>query len=160
MNKDILLVAHFVSEFDGKANVRFNYLANLFTENGFEVELVTSDFSYDNKVKRKNQILEKINYKVTFIEEPIYKKNVSLKRFYSHYVMGENLKKYLKSREKPSVIYCAVPSLDIAAVAAKYASQNNIRFIIDIQDLWPEAFQMIFTLPFISGIAFIFSCIH
>ncbi len=36
-----------------------------------------------------------------------------------------------------------MPSLDVAKVAAKYAKENNIRFIIDIQDLWPEAFRMV-----------------
>lgn len=154
MNKDILLIAHFCSDFDGKGNNRFNYLADLFAKNGFDVELVTSDFSHNKKVKREKEILEDLSYKVTFIQEPIYKKNVSLNRFYSHYIMAKNLKKYLESRKKPSVIYCSVPSLDIAATAAKYAKVNNIKFIIDVQDLWPEAFQMVFNVPIISNIMF------
>lgn len=154
MNKDILLIAHFCSDFDGKGNNRFNYLADLFSKNGFDVELVTSDFSHNKKVKREKEISEDLSYKVTFIKEPIYKKNVSLKRFYSHYIMAKNLKKYLESRKKPSAIYCSVPSLDIAATAAKYAKANNIKLIIDIQDLWPEAFQMIFNVPFLSDALF------
>jgi len=154
MKKDILLIAHFCSDFDGKGNNRFNYLANLFANNGFGVELVTSDFSHNKKVKREKEISEDLSYKVTFIKEPIYKKNISLKRFYSHYIMAKNLKKYLESRKKPSVIYCSVPSLDIAATAANYAKVNDIKFIIDVQDLWPEAFQMIFNLPIISNIIF------
>ena len=154
MNKDILIIAHFCSDFDGKGNNRFNYLANLFAKNGFDVELVTSDFSHNKKVKREKEISEDLSYKVTFIKEPVYKKNVSLKRFYSHYIMAKNLKKYLESRKKPSAIYCSVPSLDIAATAAKYAKANNIKFIIDVQDLWPEAFQMVFNVPIISNIIF------
>lgn len=31
---------------------------------------------------------------------------------------------------------------------------NNVRFIIDIQDLWPEAFKMVFKLPIVSDIVF------
>lgn len=154
MNKDILLIAHFCSDFDGKGNNRFNYLADLFAKNGFDVELVTSDFSHNKKVKREKEISEDLSYKVTFIKEPVYKKNVSLKRFYSHYIMAKNLKKYLESRKKPSAIYCSVPSLDVAETAAKYAKINNIKFIIDIQDLWPEAFQMVFNVPIISNIIF------
>ena len=154
MRKDILLIAHFCSDFDEKGNNRFNYLAEIFAENGFDVELVTSNFSHNKKTKREKEILETLNYKVTFIKEPTYKKNVSLKRFYSHYTMAKNLKKYLNSRKKPNLIYCSVPSLDVAATATRYAEKNDIKLIIDIQDLWPEAFQMVFNVPILSNILF------
>lgn len=154
MRKDILLIAHFCSDFDEKGNNRFNYLAEIFANNGFDVELATSNFSHNKKIKRKKEILETLSYKVTYIEEPAYKKNISLKRFYSHYTMAKNLKKYLNSRKKPNLIYCSVPSLDVAATAAKYAEKNDIELIIDIQDLWPEAFQMIFNVPILSNIFF------
>ena len=154
MNKDVLLIAHFCSDLDGKDNNRFNYLAELLADNAFSVELVTSDFSHNKKKKREIKFFENHNYNVTFIEEPIYRKNVSLKRFYSHFIMAKNLEKYLKHRKKPSLIYCAVPSLDVAFVAAKYAKEHDIKFIIDIQDLWPEAFKMVFNFPIISNILF------
>jgi glycosyltransferase involved in cell wall biosynthesis len=60
----------------------------------------------------------------------------------------------LKLEKKPDVIYCAVPSLDAGKVAADYAKKNNVRFIIDVQDLWPEAFQMVFKVPYVSDILF------
>ena len=136
--KNILIIAHFCSDFDGKGNNRFNYLANELINYQCNVELVTTDFSHSKKKKR--EIAEtNLPYKVTMINEPGYKKNVSLKRFYSHYVMGKNLKKYLAKIKKPDIIYCGVPSLDAAKVAAKYANENNIRFIIDVQDTWPES---------------------
>lgn len=153
MGKEILIIAHFCGDFDGKGNNRFNYLAELLANNNFDVELLTSDYSHNKKIKR-DRLKERYNYKITFISEPNYSKNVSLKRFYSHYVMAQNLKIYLKSRKKPDVIYCAVPSLDIAKAAARYAKNNNIRFIIDIQDLWPEAFKMVFHVPVISEALF------
>lgn len=150
---DILLIAHFCSDFDGKGNNRFNYIADLLANTDSNVELVTSDFSHTRKIKR-NGTVEKYKYKVTLISEPGYSNNVSLKRFYSHYIMGRNLKKYLKTRKKPDVIYCAVPSLNLAKIAAEYSLKNNIRFIIDIQDLWPEAFKMVFNYAMISDVLF------
>ncbi|WP_062351718.1 glycosyltransferase family 4 protein [Bacillus kwashiorkori] len=153
MGKDVLIIAHFCSDFDGKGNNRFNYLANLLAKSHFDVELVTSDFSHIKKIKRDKNT-GNFNYKITYISEPIYKHNVSLKRFYSHFFIGRNLKKYLKNRKKPDVIYCAVPSLDMARVAAEYATKNKIKFIIDVQDLWPEAFKMIFNIPIISNLLF------
>lgn len=153
MKKNVLMIAHFCSDFEGNGNNRFNYIADLLSLHGYDVELVTTDFSHSRK-KRRSEIENYLNFRVTMCHEPIYIKNVSLKRFYSHYVMGRNLKKYLETRNKPDVIYCAVPSLDVAKMAAEYAEKNNIRFIIDVQDLWPEAFKMVFNVPFISDILF------
>lgn len=153
MKRDVLLIAHFCDDFDGKGNNRFNYLAELLSNSNFDVELVTSCFSH-NKKKRRCKLVENLNYKVTFISEPGYAKNVSFKRFYSHYITGRNLKKYLAGRKIPDVVYCAVPSLDVASVAAKYAKKNNIKFVIDIQDLWPEAFKMVFNIPVIGNALF------
>jgi len=154
VKKDVLLIAHFCNDFDGKGNNRFNYIANLLANNNFDTELITSDFSHNKKIKREKINSKSYNYKITFISEPQYSNNVSFKRFYSHYKMGKNLKKYLDKRKKPDIIYCAVPSLDVAKVAANYAKKNNVKFIIDIQDLWPEAFEMIFKIPIISPIIF------
>lgn len=154
MKKDVLIIAHFSDDLDKKGNGRFNYLANTLADIDVDVELVTSSFSHNKKKARDKNSANSTSYKVTFIEEPAYKKNVSLKRFFSHYAMASNLKKYLKSRKKPNVIYCSIPSLDVASTAAKYAKENNIKFVIDVQDLWPEAFQMVFNVPVISDIMF------
>ena len=78
-----------------------------------------------------------------------------LRRFYSHYIWGKNLIKYLASRKKPDVIYCAVPSLTGPRLVANYCKKNNIRFVVDIQDLWPEAFRLVFNVPIISTLIFL-----
>lgn len=149
---DIVIIANFVAELDGKYNSRFSYLAKQLAKNN-DVELISSDFSHTEKVKRYNS-MNSFSYKVTLLSEPGYKTNVCLKRFYSHYIWGRNIKKYLAKRKKPDVIYCAVPSLTGPWNAAKFCKKNNIRYIIDIQDLWPEAFKMIFKMPIINDIIF------
>jgi glycosyltransferase involved in cell wall biosynthesis len=149
---DIVIIANFVAELDGKYNSRFSYLAKQLAKNN-DVELISSDFSHTEKVKRYNS-MNSFPYKVTLLSEPGYKTNVCLKRFYSHYIWGRNIKKYLAKRKKPDVIYCAVPSLTGPWNAAKFCKKNNIRYIIDIQDLWPEAFKMIFKMPIINDIIF------
>ncbi len=153
MENDLLIVAHFTNDFGSKGNTRFNYLANLLAVNHFNVELVTSDFSHGRK-KKRGAIAEKYNYKITPITEPVYRKNISIKRFYSHYMMSQNLKKYLNNRKIPDLIYCAVPSLDVAKVAIQYAKSHRIPVLIDVQDLWPQAFKMVFNIPVISELAF------
>ena len=39
-------------------------------------------------------------------------------------------------------------------IVAKYCEKKGIRFIIDVQDLWPEAFQMIFNIPIFSNLIY------
>lgn len=154
--KDILIIAHFTQAPGEKGNGRFHYIAEKINKSSAKIEVVTSSFSHRAKKKRTltTEQLNSISYKFTMLFEPGYKKNVTIKRFYSHYIFSKSLKKYLQKRVKPDVIYCAVPSLDVAKVAANYAKQNHIRFIIDVQDLWPEAFKMIFNVPIVADILF------
>lgn len=157
--KDVLFITHFTQIPGEHGNNRFYYIVENIDKTNVEVEVVTTSFSHMKKNQReinkgsKNKIINR-NVKFTLLNEPKYNKNVSLKRFYSHYIFGENVSKYLQKRKKPDLIYCSVPSLGVASVAAKYAKENNIKFIIDIQDLWPEAFQMVFNVPIISNIIF------
>lgn len=146
---DIVILANYTMDFSSSDNGRFSYLANILSNKDNDVELITSDFYHITK-KPRDYFPQGLKYKVTFIHETGYPKNVCLTRFYSHKVWAKNVKKYFDGRRKPDVIYCSVPSLDGPLFVAKYCERNNIRFIIDIQDLWPEAFQMIFNVPILS----------
>lgn len=149
---DIMIITNYCGDFSGNDNTRFRYLASILSMN-HNVEIVTSSFFHPTKKQRKNNEF-KWPFKVTFFFEPGYPKNLSLKRFYSHYIWGMNVAKYLKQREKPDVIYCAVPSLTGPNLVAKYCKKQGIRFVIDIQDLWPEAFQMVFRVPILRTALF------
>lgn len=150
MKKKILMITHFSDLPNENSNGRFTYLKKLL-ENDFEVKFITSSFSHDLKKQR----FKENNLDCELIKESGYKKNVSLKRIYSHYIFGKNLKSYLENyKSEIDLIYCSVPSLNSAKVCINYAKQNNIKIIIDIQDLWPEAFKMIFNPPFLGKIIY------
>lgn len=150
--KDIVIIANFVGGLHGTDNNRFLYLANMLCKDN-DVELVASDFCHGEKARRAN--IYNFPFKITLLNEPGYKKNICLRRFWSHYVWGKNVIKYLKSRKKPDVVYCAVPSLTAPAKVSEYCRKNGIRFIVDVQDLWPEAFQMVFKVPVLSKLIFV-----
>lgn len=156
--KDILIVSHFVSTELESGNDRFIYIANFIKKNieNVNVEILTSDFSHFKKQHRSDDDYKHVNfkYKLKMIHELGYKKNVSIKRIISHFFLGRKIVTYLNNRKNPDLIYCAVPSLSLAYEVSKYAKKNNINFIIDIQDLWPEAFKMVFNIPLISNIIF------
>lgn len=152
--KKIVIVANFCDYGEEKSNNRFNYIAELLVESGFEVELITSTFSHRSKQQRELVEGEDSSYKTTLIYEPTYQKNVSLTRFRSHKVWANGVAKYLKSAPKADLVYCAIPSLNGPYAVAKYCKKNEIPFVVDIQDLWPEAFKLVLKLPVVSDILF------
>ncbi len=150
--KDIVIIANFCRDFSETDNGRFMYLCKELSKDN-KVEIITSDFGHSEK-RHKPLLKHNWSFIITYLHEVGYRKNVSLKRFYSHYGWGKEVAKYLSKRKKPDVIYCAVPSLTAPLKVAKFCERNHIRFIIDIQDLWPEAFKLAFHVPVISDIIF------
>lgn len=151
---DIVIITEHLRNIDDFSvnNSRFVYLARLLSKN-HKVEIITSDFFHGTK-KHFKKVDKLENVKLTVCHEPGYKKNICLKRFKSHRVLSKNIREYLDKREKPDVIYTSVPSLDVGSMSADYCRENNVRYIVDIQDLWPEAFKMVFKVPVISDIIF------
>ncbi len=153
---DIVIISQYlrnIEDFEGN-NSRFVYLAKMLSKVADNsVEIVTSDFCHGTK-KNFITVGKLDNIRVTALHESGYPKNVCLKRFASHKELAENINKYLNERNMPDVIYMAVPSLAVADVVAKYCQKKNVRFIIDIQDLWPEAFRMVFHVPVLSTLVF------
>lgn len=152
---DILIVEHFTGELDGRGNSRFLYLANLLAENkNNSVELVTSDFCHDTK-SRKKVNLEAYPFKITLAHEDGYPTNVCPQRLISHRFFGSRVRELLFHRaKKPDVVYCGVPSLSCANAAVEFCRENNIRLVLDIQDIWPEAFQLGFNVPVLSNLVY------
>ena len=155
MAKRIFIVANFCGQLNGNDNNRFVYLASLLSSKyDCCVELITSSFIHEKKEKRT--LNEMYPFKITIIDEPPYKKNVSVKRLISHYKWGDRVYRYLKnSSVMPDVIYCAVPSLTAPHKISKFCKKNKIKFIIDIQDLWPQAFKIALNIPIISNLVFL-----
>lgn len=113
--------------------------------------IITMDFNHATK-KYKETMIENSVYT---IHVPSYKKNLSIKRMYSHLVFAYKLHKYLNGlSELPDFIYCAMPTSTSALVCGRFCKKHGVRFIIDVIDLWPESlipvlnqkFQLCFTV--------------
>ena len=108
-----------------------------------DVTWFTSNFDHFSKKKIDFIAKKKINknFNLFFLDTKPYKKNISLLRFFSHYLIGKKFKKEVKSFiEKPDIIYASFPTIELAYECTKYAKNNNIPIIIDIRDLWPDIF--------------------
>jgi glycosyltransferase involved in cell wall biosynthesis len=155
--KRIVIIDHFSKAPNEPGNNRFIYLGELLCDYGYDVEIITTTFAHLKKKQRKIDAKQYDNlpYKYTMLPEPGYPRNVCLRRFYSHYTFGKNLSYYLENMKKPDLIIAAVPSLDVGTVTGNYCSKYHIPFIVDIQDLWPEAFKLILKIPVISDLVFL-----
>ena len=130
---------HFINE---KSSSRYNSIADFAVANGHDVTVITSSFYHTKKTQRNYELQS--SYKKVLIQEPSYKKNVTIKRIMAHAAFAKGVIAYLQSLETaPDVIYLFVPPTGLAKKVVKYAKQNNIRVVIDVLDLWPEAFAML-----------------
>lgn len=156
--KRVVLISnyfHFKSE---KASNRYRELAEMLCKDPeIDLEVITSQFYQRTFQMRQNldELSGSVDYKVKFIYEPGYNKSVSFQRLKTSRVFAKNTLDYLKTIKKPDLIYQVVPTLDVADLVSGYAKKERIPLVIDIQDLWPEAFKMALNIPILSDIAFL-----
>lgn len=145
--KKVAIVALNVALKNEKGYTRFAYLSKLLS-NYYQVDLITSTFQHWEKKQRD---ISKINeneypFNILFAEEPGYRKNIDVKRIISHKLVEDHVMNIIRSNNY-ALIYCSIPGNNMAAQVVKYGTQNGIKTIIDVEDLWPEAMQMVFHFP-------------
>lgn len=141
--KSIIIVSAF-----SNLNKSSSRVSSVFNKVIGEKLVVTTDFNHMRKCyyndinKNQNQVC---------IHVPKYKKNLSVSRIISHVFFAIKLKKFLtKLKTKPDAIYCAMPTSSSAYVCAQFCKKNNIKFVIDVIDLWPDSL-----LPITKGMSFL-----
>ena len=135
---------------------RFRSICEMLADAGHEVELITTTFQHWEKRQRDvNQIRrDQYKFRIRFIYEPGYRKNVDLLRIFSHRVAATKLKKLLEKTGDYDLIYAEIPPNNVALTAAEYAYKRGIPFIADVNDLWPEAMRMVIDVPVLSTLIF------
>lgn len=150
---NVVIVANYTGD-DSSSNNRFNELARRIAARGHEVELVTSDFSHAMK-QRRLWPFGATNYRITHVHETGYHRNVSMARLHSQMVFAREVRRFLQRRAiTPDIVYCATPPPSLAEMCGRYARSNGARFVVDVQDLWPDAFAMVAHSPAAVGWAF------
>ncbi len=136
---------------------RFRKIAEMLVVAGFDVDLITSSFQHWEKVQRETSgaQYQGTPYSIVFVDEPGYKKNLDLRRIASHKKLAQNLSTYFAAHKgKYSLIYAEIPPNDCARVCAEAAKAQNIPFVADVNDLWPEAMRIAVDIPVLSDLAF------
>lgn len=131
---------------DDAQNTRSMLLCQALIDRGHDVTMWTSSYDHINKVWREQwQTSPDLwvmpnGLKVRFMEGCGYTSNVSVRRFYDHWLAGRSLKKKAASLELPDVIVASIPDHLTAAAAADLARQHDIALVVDVRDKWPDIF--------------------
>jgi glycosyltransferase involved in cell wall biosynthesis len=150
-NKKLLFIWNYHYFPFEKGKSRFSDLLEAFVKEGYQVEVVTSSFYHMGKTQRsiEDPKYQSFGYKVHFIPEPGYKKNVSFARVRSMNRFNTGVKRYLQKHDSVDAVYVPVPSIKLAAIAEKWCRITKAKCVIDVEDLWPESFQMIIKPKFL-----------
>ena len=161
MQKKIAIVACALGLPGEKGYSRFPFLANLLSEKGYKVDLYTSTFNHWEKAQRResdiNKIREKLKYNIILGYERGYKKNLDIRRVFSHIQLSDSILKEITNeniKEKYDLLYVIIPDNVLSAKICEFGKKNNIPVIVDIEDLWPEGMIQDFDVPILSNIVF------
>lgn len=130
--------------------IRYASLAHIFAQHNHIVHYFSSSFFHLNKTQRVFNSWQDSNFdkniKLQLIRTNSYKKNISVRRLINHFSFAFKLKQSFKKhilQQKPDLVIVAFPPVLSAHSIVKLCNQNNIKVVVDVQDLWPDAFRMI-----------------
>ena len=143
----ILIVAPY-STLPGEPHVnRFSHLAVALAQHGHRVTFVTSRFSHSSKTHRSGPtVATHDGITVVLIDEPGYEKNVGYGRLRSIRTFTANFSGRFGSFDDFDLVYSAFPLISTNIYILKTLNRNRTKFVVDIQDVWPEAISAAFPL--------------
>ena len=125
---------------------RYAYFARMLSDAGYKVIWWTSAFFHATKSYRDLQGIQShlpSGVEVKALWAPQYVKNFGLRRLWNHLQWAEAFyRTALQSNVKPDVILVSSPPLYVGRKSIQLGRKFHAKVILDVQDLWPEAFLM------------------
>ncbi|MGE0845992.1 MAG: glycosyltransferase [Flavobacteriaceae bacterium] len=84
---------------------------------------------------------------LAFMHGRAYRANVSVSRLLNHREEAADFLRQAARRPRPDLIFCAYPTIDLAAASVAFGRRHAIPVVIDVRDLWPEVFLDVSPLP-------------
>ncbi len=78
--------------------------------------------------------------RIRFLHGPGYAQNRSLRRALHHRMLANEFAVEALDSQKPDIVFCCLPTLELADRAVQFGNATNVPVIIDIRDLWPDHF--------------------
>jgi len=132
-------------DFKDSRLLRSEIFSDKLIKKGAHVTFFNSTFDHVKKRHRydkNSKVRYNQNLTYYFLKSIGYKKNISLSRLIDHIYLARNYKNVINKLETPDLIFCSMPTIELAYYSVKYAKKNSIPVIIDIRDLWPDIFYL------------------
>ena len=130
---------------DGKKDrvLRVGILASILEKQGHKVVWWSSTVDHVRKKQRfetdKSVVLSS-NLRLVCLHSILYRKNISFRRIINHIGIARKFRVLSKQEEKPDIILCSFPTIELSAEAVKYGRAHGVPVVLDVRDLWPDLF--------------------
>jgi glycosyltransferase involved in cell wall biosynthesis len=123
--------------------MRTGTLARFLCQRGHQVVWWTSTFNHVHKHHRfdcDKRVQVDSNLTIRLLHGIGYKRHVSISRLLDHGMVARKFSTFARSEARPDVIVASLPTLELAAAACAFGAQVGAPVVLDIRDLWPDAF--------------------
>jgi len=83
-----------------------------------------------------------------YFRAPAYSRNISVRRLLNHYCVGRSLARAFRHSKPPDLIYSCLPTTEFCDLCTRFGVAHKVPVVIDVRDLWPEAFLGLVPAPF------------
>ena len=133
---------------EGYRPQRYWLMARAFAQAGHRTTYWTSDFSHAHKAPRKldgiDEMADACGFRMKFVPTKPYPTNICLRRILSHRAFARTWRRLAEAEsERPDVVIASLPPLSSCAAALEFCRRAGARFIVDVQDAWPETFYRV-----------------
>ena len=124
--------------------LRTGILAQHLVERGHDVTWWNATVNHQEKIQRfpRTTIRDTPEgYRMIQLYGRLYQRNISPGRILSLIENAREFKRIAPQEERPDVILCGYPSIELAKAATEFAIGYDIPIAIDFRDMWPDVFE-------------------
>lgn len=131
---------------DNERQLRMSLFAQMLAAQGHEVVWWSSTFDHTHKRQRfprDESVPVSDSLELRLIHARPYAANISLDRLVNHYQVArgfERLASEVGVDELPDVIFATMPTVELAAAAARFGREHGIPVVVDVRDLHPDIY--------------------
>ena len=135
---------------EGYRPQRYWLMSEAFARAGHRVTYWTQNWSHARKDERQltdGRTLEDLSaslpFTLKFVRVPGYRRNICLKRIWSHWRFAKNWSALASAADAPDLIIVSSPPLFIGREVRRFCVRTGAKYIVDIMDAWPETFERV-----------------
>jgi len=124
--------------------LRNGILSRKLADEGYDVTWWHSTVNHQKKSQRFHEhttVGLDEGLRITFLHGCLYRSNLDPARILNQVQTARAFDRLAEKRDPPDSIVCDLPPLEISLAAVKYGRRHGVPVILDVQDLWPDAFM-------------------